>query len=1025
MAVTILHLSDLHISREKMHDITIVLQALFNDIGNMNEKIDFILFNGDLINNGSLGAGDNGEYRLAEEKFIKPLLKATGLTKDRFFLVPGNHDVNRNAIKKWIDADLTDKFNSRDELNAFIDCLEENKTLFARLKDYHEFVREFHSNHQNLITQNELFSTYVFEHEGIKIGFACLNSSWGAFGGPGDLGKLLVGERQVDNALNDLRRCDIKIAMIHHPLEWLKEFDRESIHGLLITNFDLVLTGHIHSPNSNQLTNSSGKSVFVKAGSLFDGRSYNGYSVIKIDTEKGEVQISFREYVDRRRAFDVGISVAEQGVVSYSLPMKDKLEHVKKKLDIRRILKNKIIADLNKKLIPSMSSDTIAPKEISEIYVPPYVSTVPENFSRGENEAYEMSDDIETVLQSHKNILFIGRKESGKSTLLSYVFTLYAGLTEGEVKIPFIIDFVHLPKGKKPFENAMINFLHDYDIRDFNVQENLEAGNCVVMIDNLDVKNAKNIEKLREFCSKYPNNKFVFAMNENILQTVRVENLPDLGCEYATYYIYTFRRTQVRQLVKKWFINMAVDDDVIMDHVITSLRRIGVPQTPLTISLLLSIIEKQKNYVPLNEAALIEKFILIILEKLNFEEARYDVIDSTIKLDFLSYLAYRMVQNNKFYFDLLEFDREMINYFSEKALEIETHNFKQSLFEKGLFIQIDQKIYFRYKCFFEFFVAKYMQENPEFKKFVLSENQYLKYINEIVCLTGLTRKDLDILKEIEQRILNLYSEIDPLVEDLEISRIPIKQLLTESLRSENLETKLKEMRLDDKEKDKFLDIHVNDSPTFIVKKEDPRDRREELINVLTLYAKIIRNCELIDKTEKKKAFGICIEKYCKLTRLLYKILFTKLQEMEEEPEDNFVYFIVMVLPIIVQNMLLYSLGTQKLKVTIEEHLKESKDDFEKFMLVSLYGDLKLEGYIKKFEEFLKTTDSKLIRELSICKLLYYNSFYKNTDRELFQLWNLLGDLITQRNNQGKMFKSRYIEKLKQQSYHTLRQSSEI
>jgi|GEM_PF-3759632 len=669
-----------------------------------------------------------------------------------------------------------------------------------------------------------------------------------------------------------------------------------------------------------------------------------------------------------------------------------------------------------------MSSDTIAPKEISQIYVPPFIATVPENYSSGEKEADDMTDDIESVLRNHKNILFIGRKEIGKSTLLSYVFTLYTGQTEGRIKVPFIIDFAHLPKGKKSFENAMINFLHDYDIRDFDVEENLRVGNCIVIVDNLDVKDAKNIEKLREFCTKYSNNKFIFAMNENILQTVKVESLPDLGCEYSTYYIYTFRRSQVRQLVKKWFANTAVDDDMIMEHVITSLKRIGVPRTPLTISLLLSIIEKQMNYVPLNEAALIEKFILTILEKFNFDEARYDVIDSTIKLDFLAYLAYRMVQNNKFYFSLLEFDQEMINYFSEKALEIETHKFKQSLFEKGILICIENKVYFRYSCFFEFFVAKQMQENPEFKKFVLSENQYLKYMNEIVYLTGLTRKDLDILKEVEQRLLNLFSEIDPLVKDFDITRIPIKQLLTEYLQSKDLESVLKNTQFEDKEKDKLLDTFIHDGQTHIVEKKDS-EIREKFFQLLILYAKIIRNCELVDKDTKKTAFAICLKKYCKLTRLLYKILFSRLEEIEEL-DDRFEYFLSIILPMIMQNVLLYSLGTQKLKMTIEERLMESGDDFEKFMLVSLYGDLKLPGYIQRFEEFLKNVDSKFIRELSISKLLYYNSFYKKTEKEHNQLLNLLGDLITERNKQSKIFKSHYISKLNKHSYRYLGQSTD-
>lgn len=301
-----------------MGDTSIVLDALFKDLKKLNVKIDFILFNGDLINNGSMGFDKDYEYNLVMEYFIEPLLTNLSLDKNNIFFVPGNHDVNRSKINDVLYGNVSEKFNNRDELNKFIDNLDQYVPLLGRLEDFYTFLDIFYdSKNKHQVSNNKLYTTNIMELNGFKIGIACLNSAWASIGGSGDYGKLLVGERQIDMASSDLHNCHLKIAMLHHPLDWLKVFDRNAIYPRLVSNFDMVFTGHIHTQDTHQIIKSNEKTVFYQCGPVFDGRLFNGYAITTYDFNTREVVLNLREYYDSRRVFDKALNISEDGQASF------------------------------------------------------------------------------------------------------------------------------------------------------------------------------------------------------------------------------------------------------------------------------------------------------------------------------------------------------------------------------------------------------------------------------------------------------------------------------------------------------------------------------------------------------------------------------------------------------------------------------------------------------------------------------------------------------------------------------------
>ncbi len=312
--IKILHLSDLHFDSERPKDTEIVLNALWKDLDNFKD-IDLILFSGDLVK-----AGDKKEdFEKAHQVFIKPLLEKTNLSNDDFFIVPGNHDIQVSAIDETIEEGLKARLKDRESLNSFLDKEMENRFKhIERLNNFNDFKNNKFSK-KHAITSNKLFSTYIIEKKKLKTGIVCLNSVWRATGkgSSHDRGKLLIGERQIDDAFRDIKECDIKIALFHHSLDWLMEFDYGDARRLLSREFDYLFCGHRHEADLEIVQSFLNKAVIIQCGCIYKGRNYyNGYTVLRLNDNKTEGGISLRTYFDSRRSFDKAIDKCPDGEVA-------------------------------------------------------------------------------------------------------------------------------------------------------------------------------------------------------------------------------------------------------------------------------------------------------------------------------------------------------------------------------------------------------------------------------------------------------------------------------------------------------------------------------------------------------------------------------------------------------------------------------------------------------------------------------------------------------------------------------------
>lgn len=324
-----LHLSDWH-QKGKEFERLKVRDALLKDIKERAAispdlaKIDFIIFSGDVA-----FSGKPEEYQTAINQFFTPLLDTTGIGRDRLFIVPGNHDIEWEALE-LLPNDLPQKLNSPEKVSDWLTNERKRSTLLGPMNTYSQFIKDFLGNE----TSPEPAYSYTchFEAEGKKIAVVCLNSAWlcaqnrDKDGRVNDRGNLMLGEPQVYDALAKSDNAEIRIAVLHHPFDWLVEFEQHGLEERLGRECHFILRGHQHLPQVNVVHGTSGDCVIIPAGASYSrdalsGPRYaNAYNFVHLDFERRQGIVYLRRWSDRGQSWIEDIDSYKGGQFSFNLP---------------------------------------------------------------------------------------------------------------------------------------------------------------------------------------------------------------------------------------------------------------------------------------------------------------------------------------------------------------------------------------------------------------------------------------------------------------------------------------------------------------------------------------------------------------------------------------------------------------------------------------------------------------------------------------------------------------------------------
>lgn len=330
MKVTWLHVSDLHLRENIKWDQDIVMRGLISDVQYMckekNIKIDCIVITGDIA-----FSGKKEEYAMAKEYLYK-LLEITDVPKERVYIVPGNHDIDRTKISKFFNLDIS----SRDSINTFLADETAKEFYFKKFEGYQNFISEYFAGNRVFNPKNYFYVDHLTAGP-IRIAILGLNSAW-LSSSDNDRNNLFIGERQLREALSEVSESDYRMAIFHHPLEWLSDVDRRDIMPLLRKNVDMCLHGHLHEPMFEVTFNPSGSFGIIAAGSSYLSRDYqNSYNITMLDFDEGIGITWLRAFTDKDGGHWFADNITYDEIKGkFQWQLSDRFSKRKEKADIKR-----------------------------------------------------------------------------------------------------------------------------------------------------------------------------------------------------------------------------------------------------------------------------------------------------------------------------------------------------------------------------------------------------------------------------------------------------------------------------------------------------------------------------------------------------------------------------------------------------------------------------------------------------------------------------------------------------------------
>ena len=1011
--IKLIHISDLHISPNEQGNQELIINKLILDIKANTNGVDAVLFTGDIAAKGNYSNENIKLIRI----FIEKVSLAAGISTDRFFMCPGNHDLDTTALKN-IYRPTFDALDSNDKVDNIIDSIADDEAvLFSGFKGYNKLLDEL--DNKNVVLKNGVFRTYKFIVDGIEVGIACINSAWRATGKASDYdnGKLIIGRKQLELATNSISECSIKLGLVHHPFSWLSNFESSEINRITNQNYDAFFHGHVHNPSIASTQSTLGSVIVNGAGCLYQSRDYyNGYTIVELNV--GEKWIfNAREYYASRHCYDVATRLASNGFYEVKIN-NDSASEVDNNYPTEEYIEA-VIESANTHLLANSVSN-IAPKDIRDIFVIPPLSKIPEKQLNNKEDSNREYIEFDKLAVDDSNIIFIGDKESGKTTLLHYLcISIMSGLSNGRHRFGGYIDFSKCKKTNAGFLDSIGNFGGN-SYRRAEIIKYLELGVFILAIDNIQYENMKDRRLIIDFMEKYPKNRYIFSTNESAYETLGKSDVPVSELKSSAIYIHAFTRRHSRELAKRWY---GVQDSTPLEKILLLVKKLNIPRNPFILSVLLWINERNIQFLPVNQSEIIDVFIDGLLEKLNETKER-SKLDSNFKRHFVRELAYEMHVSERNTWTHNELDCFTADFFKKRILVNPSSEFQKELFDKGILLNLGENICFKFDCIRSFFLSTKM-EDESFLEYALMPENFIELGTEFDYFTGRKRDQSEVLEKALKITADYFEMIEEFanqntsncndfkvnfsaLENMYLNNLGCDEILGEQPTNEE-----REVILDQIDDANLSRTNHKSSSSNLASAESMDSIGKKFITCLITVSTILRNSELIeDASLKSSAYGKIIDYWAHV--LIGTI--TSVDNLSQNKKDEFKavfkglpvemldYLVKMLIPNAVFSMIYESMGTAKLQLVIDEHNKLAADNYLHNLLhTMLYVDLTLPDYIEKISDCIKKAPSKYYLELIFMKLVHIYTFKSQNTSDAAKIRMLAANIYIQFNGDGTNF----------------------
>jgi predicted MPP superfamily phosphohydrolase len=303
--ITWLHISDLHAGKPGVDwDAKRVLKTLITDLKQMasDHKLrpDFIFFTGDAAW-GQIGSHGNqtlsSQFKIAGQ-FFKEVRQAftPEIPVANLFLAPGNHDVNRRVVTEsqtsWLDAQEDPTKITEIIVNG--NKSPEWRRYMERLSVYRTFLKANNCGHLLGDPDRLVYHVPRPTEAGVDVCIGGFNTVWSCCRKK-EKSLLWMGSRWQTEQLDFvLGKSEVSIVLMHHPPDWLTDWESSEFARDLEQRFLFALHGHEHDA---WVTTSDKGHTRIAAGACYNrSDKENGYNFVRLDLESGAGEVWLRGY---------------------------------------------------------------------------------------------------------------------------------------------------------------------------------------------------------------------------------------------------------------------------------------------------------------------------------------------------------------------------------------------------------------------------------------------------------------------------------------------------------------------------------------------------------------------------------------------------------------------------------------------------------------------------------------------------------------------------------------------------------
>ncbi|MBC7396116.1 MAG: hypothetical protein H7333_01620 [Bdellovibrionales bacterium] len=333
-----------------------------------------------------------------------------------------------------------------------------------------------------------------------------------------------------------------------------------------------------------------------------------------------------------------------------------------------------------------------------------------------------------------------------------------------------------------------------------------------------------------------------------------------------------------------------------------------------------------------------------------------------------------------------------------------------------------------------FFLSSRLQESAELLNLALSPEHFLSLGEELDYFTGRHRDNRMVLDRVAV-IVESFRKESGLTRDLTVfDTIYVKEMVNQDGSDGNLAYAIENHRPSEQTREDILES-IDEQTRFRGPNEVEEIRLQRLtgsvgkyLEALRIGSAVLRNSELVNDLALKRSV------YKKFSECWSEIMIEVIFSIDSNDKENqglevlrsflpagnpnlAAYLLKMLAPNVIMSLAAESLGTAKLQLIIEDHIKTANTTVEKLTSTFLSIDLEFSGRFKGLQNLLESNqNNRYIAELIFFKLMQLYFFSRLSNRDLVSIRDLIGSAVSimmslESNNDRNAMKSRLLRGL--------------